>query len=273
MDQAENREHWTRWAQDYGADLRATTKARTAKILELDALVRRIGAEFGDRGFTALEAGCGNGINCVHLAVRFAQATLDGVDFVAEMIAGAEQNAAANGVSDRTRFFVGDVTNLDALRELRPDYDLVFTDRCLINLQSAELQGRGIAALAEKVRPGGIMLMIENSLQTYGRQNDARIALGLDPRQPAEFNRFFTEEEMRGHIDAAGLDLADTEDFSSLHDLLLYAIVPATNGGVVDYDSPLVAAAAQLSLELSARQPSPFGAFGQNRLYVCRKPG
>ena len=113
--------------------------------------------------------------------------------------------------------------------------------------------------------------MIENSHHTHGRQNSAREALGLEPRAPADFNRFFTEQEIRDHLAGAGLDLVETEDFSSFHDLILYAVIPAINGGSVDYDHPAVAAAAEMSSHFAAQEKSAFGAFGQNRLYICRK--
>ena len=86
------------------------------------------------------------------------------------------------------------------------------------------------------------------------------------------FNRFFTDDEMQRHIAAAGLELVEIEDFSGLHDLILYAIVAAEKGGAVDYDHPLVAAATQVSVELAATGMNDFGPYGQNRLYVARRP-
>jgi hypothetical protein len=67
------------------------------------------------------------------------------------------------------------------------------------------------------------------------------------------------------------LNLVETEDFGSLHDLILYTLVPAINGGEVDYSHPLVEAATVLSLKTAQDNPGAFGTFGQNRLYVCQK--
>lgn len=270
MDRSQIRDHWTSWAQTHGTHFKATTRGRTAKLLELDAFARRLTDLFEGGPFSALEVGCGNGINCIEMAKSFANATLDGVDFIPEMIDAARVAAKAADVDTRTRFEVGDVLRLNEL-DLRETYDVVLTDRCLINLNTADLQREAIVALAARLAPGGYLLMIENSLDTHGRQNEARQALGLEARKPAEFNRFFTEEEMRSHIDAAGLQLLETEDFSSLHDLVLYALIPATNGGTIDYDHPAVAAAAETSMQFAAKEKNAFGAFGQNRLYVCRK--
>ena len=82
---------------------------------------------------------------------------------------------------------------------------------------------------------------------------------------------------MLAGLAAAGFTLLAEEDIVSLHDLLLYVLVPMINGGTVDYGHPLVDAAAQLQIAAGAAGLdgaaglAGFGGFGQNRLYVCRK--
>jgi SAM-dependent methyltransferase len=208
-------------------------------------------------------------VNCVQLAREFPLASFDGVDFIDEMIVSAVANA--RDIADRARFFVGDVLELSEIVELREEYDIVFTDRCLINLNTIERQKAGISSLSKKLKPGGHLVMIENSLTTYGEQNRCREMLGLPPRKPADFNLFFDEKEIYDHIAAIGLALVEVEDFSSLHDLALYVLAPAINGGELDYNHPLVHAATKVSMEMSDRAPSVFGAFGQNRMFVCRR--
>ena len=92
-------------------------------------------------------------------------------------------------------------------------------------------------------------------------------------RTPAEFNHFFDEATLLPFLPKVGLEVLDIEDFISLHDLVLYVLVPMVNGGKVDYEHPMVEAATQLNIALSSLQPGGAGAFGQNRLYKCRKTG
>jgi hypothetical protein len=158
------------------------------------------------------------------------------------------------------------------LGDLEETYDIVFTVRCLINLNEVALQKQAVSTLASRVRPGGYLLMIENSMASYRKQNECREFLGLSPRQPAAFNLFFDESEIRPHIAHADLELIDVEDFSSLHDLMLYVLLPSISEGQVDYAHPLVRAAAALSERVFSREPGAFGDFGQNRLFVCFKP-
>ena len=271
MDASEIHKHWTQWAKDYGTDLRATTKAATPKMLELDALSRRLRSVLAEgTAGSVLEVGCGNGVNCVTLAKMFPNVRFDGVDFVAEMVDAATQSARAAGLKS-LRFFAGNALEVAAVHGLEPRYDVVFTDRCLINLNSVELQKQAITGLVGKVGAGGHLVLIENSLDTYGAQNRCREILGLQPRTPASFNLFLDEKEIGRHAARLGLELVEIEDFITLHDLVLYVLLPAINGGQVDYEHPLVKAAALLSGGVSARERSAFGAFGQNRLFHWRK--
>jgi SAM-dependent methyltransferase len=263
-------EHWKQWAVAHGTSLRATTKNKTAKELEVDALARAMARHGVPAGATVLEVGCGNGLNCLELARLHPGWRLDGFDFIPEMVAAAEENRRNSPCPERLSFRPGNVLDFDRIEGLRPAYDAVFTDRCLINLNTAELQTRAISAIATRVRPGGLLVMIENSLQTYANQNLCREKMGLPPRTPDPYNLFLDETRILPHLAAIGLDLLDIEDFISLHDLALYVLVPAVNGGKIDYEHPLVEAAAKLNRAVSAEQPSAFGRFGQNRLYCCR---
>ena len=272
MDREQIKQHWRNWASTFGTGLNATTKTGTLKTLEIDALARRFSA-IGLRQAPArvLEVGCGNGLNCFGLARQFPHMSLDGVDYTAEMIDAAIAAAAANGIHDRTKFYVGSALMLSSVVGLEQAYDVVFTDRCLINIEKVELQIEAITALAGLVRCGGHLVMIENSTATYDRQNYCRILLDLPPRTPAAFNLFFDEARILPHLKKLGLEV-EIEDFISLHDLMLYVLVPSINGGTVDYDHPLVHAATKLNMAVSAETPGAFGSFGQNRMFVCRKP-
>ncbi len=265
------RQHWNDWATRYGTGLRATTKATSAKIIEIDALARAmrgIAQERGDR-LHILEVGCGNGQNCLGLIDMFPHACFTGLDFIDAMIVAANDLKKERAIPDeRLTFQFGDVLDLQVPRSA---YDVVFTDRCLINLNSDALQQRAIFSLVEHLKPGGYLLMIENSKQTYESQNQAREGVGLPRRSPAEFNHFFDETTLRPFLQSAGLDLLLVEDFISLHDLVLYVLVPMINGGKIDYKHPLVEAATALNVALSSLSPSSVGHYGQNRLFKCRK--
>jgi SAM-dependent methyltransferase len=265
------KQHWRKWAEA-GVDLRATTKTATIKRLEIAALARAIRrAALEDRPCAILEGGCGNGQNCVALAKQFPQFTFDGFDYVETMVQSAQHLAEMSGCQDRTRFVVGDLLNILAC-DLRYRYDVVFTVRAIINLNTEERQLEAITSLASHVSSGGLLLLLENFRETYDRQNQCRELLGLPRRKPAEFNRFLYGTQVEAHMHGIGFKQMVVDDFGSLHDLLLYVLLPAVNAGEIDYDHRLVAAAADLCERLGSVEKDLFGSFGQNRLYVFQRP-
>jgi ubiquinone/menaquinone biosynthesis C-methylase UbiE len=265
------REHWQGWAQQYGTSLRATTKTSSAKIMEIDALSRallNIQKTVG-RGLKILEVGCGNGQNCLNLLDALPRASFTGIDYIEEMVTAANAVKGERRIPDERVIF--QVANVLELSIPDSSFDVVFTDRCLINLNTDSLQHQAIASLVKLLTPGGHLLMIENSQQTFEAQNLARESVGLARRTPAEFNHFFDETTLLPFLPTAGLEILSIEDFISLHDIVLYVLVPMMNGGKVDYEHPLVGAATSLNVGLSGLKPSGFGAYGQNRLYLCRR--
>jgi hypothetical protein len=59
----------------------------------------------------------------------------------------------------------------------------------------------------------------------------------------------------------------EIEDFGSLHDILLYVLLPHAMKSESQYDHPLMQSVADLCGQI----PLNCGPFGQNRLYYCRR--
>ena len=273
MDKQANKEHWTSWAHEHGEKVQATTRTETAKLIEVgalrDAISQYIGSE--ESPSRILEVGCGNGVNCVRLAQSFTNMNFVGLDYVPEMITNAQVLATKEGVADRCTFYEGDALDLDLTLGNTKDFDLAFTVRCLINLRTDENQMAALMSLVSRVRPGGSIFLIENSQSSYTRQNRLREMLGMEPRIPAAFNHFINEDLFLGEAEKLPLTHVKTVDISSLHDILLYVLVPTINGGAVDYEHPLVAAATDLELQMNGALKSAFGGFGQNRLFIFQR--
>lgn len=273
MDRNGIKAHWQDWAKTYGTSLRATTKTSTAKAMECDALARAFRRVLGETPTSGriLEVGCGNGENCLFLAQNFPNLLFTGIDFISDMVEAAKIRRNELGLPEsRLRFQTGDL--LDPDLQIEDGFDLIYTDRCLINLGSDEAVCRALSRLCGKLAVGSHLLLIENCTETHAMQNGAREALGLPPRAPASFNYFLKESVILPHLETScDMEILAIEDFISLHDLILYVLVPALNGGTVDYEHPLVELATTLNIALNNERPNAFGTFGQNRLYLCRK--
>ena len=273
MDKHEIYEHWTNWAQEHGEAVEATTRARSAKSIEISALETAFEklAMINTRPLKILEVGCGNGINIISIAQKYDHGTFTGIDFVPEMIQNAKSLASSSLVSDRCTFIVGDAMELHKVEDLADDFDAVFTVRCLINLQTDENQQTALCSITERVSPEGFVFLVENSQQSFARQNDLRGELGLASRSAASFNHFIDEVSFLESARVSGLHHIQTLDISSLHDTVLYALLPSVSEGRVDYEHSLVLAAAQLEIANHQSLSSPFGGFGQNRLFIFQK--
>jgi len=270
MELEQIKHHWQDWAAEFKTDLRATTKAGTAKQLEINALVQAICEHIKPKEeFSILEVGCGNGHNCFALQSAFSAAKITGVDFIDDMVLHArELNSHFN---TEISFSSGNILELDRHESLSKAYDIVFTVRCIINLNADALQHQGLVQLVNKVHQGGHLILIENQTSSYGNQNRLRELVGLDARNPAGFNHFMDEPCLMEKAMALGLECVQSYSFSSLHDIILYVLVPMINAGKVDYDHPLVQAAADLTNAGGAELMNSFGDFGQNKLFLFKK--
>lgn len=264
MESVDVKRHWEQQATQHGTDLKATTHTSTIKDLELAALARAIRAAGIDETMAAdvLEVGCGNGWNCFGLSQRFIGAHFTGVDYVSEMIAAAQSEW---GDEWGLRFKVGDVLTLDAQGDLADAYDVVFTDRLLINLTSIADQLHALDQLTAKVRPGGHLIILENTIQAREQQNDLREAAGLPRRPPPDYNLYLDEVPFLAKARET-LRLVSVDEFAALHDLVLYVLAPAVNGDIIDFNDPIVHATTELLL--AHPDAGSVRGVGQNRLYL-----
>ena len=76
--------------------------------------------------------------------------------------------------SRNVKFDVADVLELANNNAVENEYNLVFTDRLLINLNSWKIQQQGLRQLLSRVKKKGYLLIIENFMDAYGNQNYLR---------------------------------------------------------------------------------------------------
>jgi len=106
-------------------------------------------------GTRVLDVGCGVGRWSRLLAARGALVT--GVDLSPTMIAQARQRAAADGVADRCRFQVQDLSNLSVGEQ----FDLVLGVTVLQHILDPAALRAAFAAMTRHLAPGGRMILLE----------------------------------------------------------------------------------------------------------------
>jgi cyclopropane fatty-acyl-phospholipid synthase-like methyltransferase len=118
-----------------------------------------------------LDLGCGSGTNVIFMAKQGRQAI--GIDFVPQAVAAAREKAQRMGLSERTHFHLGDVTQLAELGLPRCSFAL---DMGCFHGLSTEGQRRYAKELAAILIPGGRYL-----LYTLHPRKQMGIAFGVLP--------------------------------------------------------------------------------------------
>jgi ubiquinone/menaquinone biosynthesis C-methylase UbiE len=165
----------------------AGTKDYNAKIIEIEAL-----SKFFKKNIRVLEFGCGNGCTALELAKRF-NVKIDACDYSPEMISEAKKMQKKKRLFNGVRFFLADIKKK---LEINPIYDLVFTERMLINLDSWRSQKKSIIKLVNCLKPKGSLVLMENSATGLKIINDYRSMLGLKKIKAPWHNLYLDDKRM-----------------------------------------------------------------------------
>lgn len=106
-------------------------------------------------GTRVLDLGCGVGRWSRLLAAR--GATVTGVDISPTMIEEARRRAASEGVSERCRFAVGDVSAL----EVEGEFDLILGVTVLQHILDPGALHAALYGMSARVAPGGVIVLLE----------------------------------------------------------------------------------------------------------------
>ncbi len=226
-----------------------------AKQLEIKAIMKYV-----CNGQHILDVGCGNGATAIEIARQYVVDVV-GFDFSEEMVREAKKNAEGNALVGSVHFFKGDILSLPSFHRL---FDLIYTERSLINLQDWTTQRTTIEHIAGLLIEGGKFLMCENSQDGLNSINELRVNIGLSKIEPPWHNRYLNDAEVE-ELSVPGLVLEDVEYFSSTYYFLsrvVNAWLAIKKAKEPCYDHPVN----HLALELP-----PIGKLGQTRLWIWRK--
>lgn len=235
--QEQTRQFWTDQAAAHGGEPDASWSDRRVIELEIDHIAGRLAD--GDR---VLDAGCANGFSTLEYAARRG-ITIHGVDYIPEMIdhARARLDGLDARLAQRLSFDVADIT---ALPDDDAAYDKVVVTRVLINLGDWQRQQSGLRESLRVLKPGGLLLLSEATVQGWEKLNAFRGEWGLEPIPMPPFNLYLDEQRV---IDAAsgggGAELVELRNFASTYYVgtrVLKPLLAEALGGRVDVADPLM---------------------------------
>jgi ubiquinone/menaquinone biosynthesis C-methylase UbiE len=183
------------------------------------------------------------------------------VDFSEDMILAAEKQKKIieDKLIGKLYFEKGDVLELKETEQ----YDVVLTDRCLINLGTLENQIKAIDNIYDVLKENGKYLMMECTIDGLNKINSVRHKFGLEDITERWHNLYLDEQPILNHIKNKFRHV-EINNFNSTFFLLsrtLNALL-TTEGEPIDYNSNLNKYAAMLP---------PLGDYAPLKLIVITK--
>ena len=245
------------WDERASLEEQAGTQDLIAKELEIEAI-----AKYVKDGMRVLDAGCGNGMTALELARRY-DVEIVAFDASEKMIdAAILRGTTKTDLRGQVNFYVADVLN-------PPDdlgsFDLIYTERTLINLPDWTTQRRAIFDLCDLLAPGGLYVMCENTRDGLRQINRLRTMLELPKIKPPWHNRYMRDAEIE-NLNIPGIALESTDDYSSTYYFLsriVNAAMAAQEGREPEYDS--------FVNRLALKLPAVVNGFGQGRIWLWRR--
>ncbi len=228
---------WNRRARDAALDDSQVTHSDVwQRWLEIEVIKRQLRP--GDR---VIDIGCGAGYATKIVAPLVRE--IVGIDRSPAMIGRARDSG---GLPRNAHFAVEDVSTLSS--QSFGTFDLALSVRCLINLPSWAAQQAALDRIADVLRSGGRLLLIEGCQEGRARLNRLREGVGLAPMPPVEYNVDLNESALLEHLggtfevlEQRGLGLYDVISRVA-HPLLAAPAAPR-------YDSAINEVAARIALE------------------------
>ena len=216
----------------------------------------------GDR---VLDIGCANGYSTIQLAGQ-KHISIRGIDFIPEMITQARLrlNNLKNKLPGKVDFKVDDITALD---EPSATYDKVIAIRVLINLDDWSKQLKGLQECIRVLKPGGMLLLSEATLQGWKQLNAFRREWGLADIPIPPFNRYLDQEKVVKAV-SSNLRLVTIADFSSTYYVgtrVLKPLLVKTLGMDINIADP------HMEWNRWFAQLPAYGNYGTQKLFVFKK--
>jgi ubiquinone/menaquinone biosynthesis C-methylase UbiE len=255
------REHYRKEAESFGTDPASTMRDEITRGREVDAVLSLAAYLQSTTPVRhLLEIGPGNGYLLAALRDRVPDVELSGLEYSPEMLELARGRSI-----ERCELVEGDVK---AMPFADGGFDLVVSERCLINLMDRADQELALAEVARVLRAGGHYLCIEAFTDGLANLNRAREELGLPPHDQPHHNlwldkdwflevadRYFVEHR----LEAAPLP---PRNFLSSHYFVSRVLYPAVTRREVLYNTEFVKFLSFLP---------PIGDYSPIQLYVLEK--
>ncbi|MFC1881665.1 class I SAM-dependent methyltransferase [Thermodesulfobacteriota bacterium] len=200
---------WTARAEEHTNSHKASWSDKYAIELETQAI-----GKYLREGERILDIGCANGYSTLQYGIQ-KNISIRGIDYIPEMIEQAMRNkeAVANFLLGTVDFKVDNVLNF---HEKNETYEKVVATRVIINLGDWENQAKGLSECMRVLKPKGMFLLSEATLQGWTSLNKFRREWHLPDIPMPEFNNYMDKAQVVKYL-ASHAELIDIINFSSTY--------------------------------------------------------
>ncbi|WP_114952850.1 class I SAM-dependent methyltransferase [Sphingosinicella terrae] len=236
-------DHYRKEAELFQADASSTMRDQITRGREVDAILSTLAylEQNGSRKLRLLDIGCGNGYLLEQIRQRHADMELMGLEYTPELVEIARQRGV-----EGCEIVQGDVRDMPFENA---SFDIIVTERCIINVMDQQDQAKSIAEVARILRQGGHYICIEAFTDGLENLNAARGELGLEPNDMPYHNLWFDKgwflDVIKAHFDVASLP-SETDpayvpfNFLSSHYFMSRVVYPAVTRADIVYNSHFV---------------------------------
>ena len=183
-------EHYTSQAKLYNISPKSTMKDQFIRALEVSKL-RETLTKLSNKNTKVLEVGCGNGYTVSKLSKKL-ECNFVCIDANKEMIQLASKRKLKKIIFSKQSI-------------LEPKFrsgmfDIVFTQRCLINLISWKSQKTALNQIHRLLKKDGFLVLLEAFDDGLKELNQARHIIGLEKISPAWHNLYINKTKLHDFI-------------------------------------------------------------------------
>ncbi len=162
-------------------------------------------------GVKILDAGCGEGEGTLAYS-KFNNVIIHGADFSETRLVKARSSLKnCNNVKLIQADFLHNLESLDF------DYDIIITQRFLINLIHWENQKIVLQKLSERLNPGGKLLLLEGSVEGNKNLNEFRALLSMDEIPVKWHNSYIEDKKLELYLTEKRFRLQEIRGLSSYY--------------------------------------------------------
>lgn len=236
-------EHYRKEAETHGSDASSTMRDEITRGREIAGVQRLMDylISRGEPTSRLLDIGCGNGYLLSVLRNQFPNMSMSGLEYTPEMVNVARSRDVAN-----CPIVQGDVRSLPFKNDT---WDVVVTERCIINIMDRTDQAKSFAEIARVIRSGGHFICIEAFTDGLAQLNAAQAELGVSQNVQPHHNLWFDKDWFLQTIDPFFqiIDFSNEQDpslptpnFLSSHYFISRVLYPSITKREVFYNTHLV---------------------------------